>query len=114
MDDHILKHLQDVLNAIEELESYFVDYPKRYDMFVNDRLRRSGVERKVEIMGEALNRILKYDPNIRIPNAKEVVRTRNRVIHGYDSVEPEFLWGLVIRHIPVLKEDILQILSSEG
>ncbi len=112
MDEYILKYLQDVMDAIEELESYFVDYPRRYDVFCNDRLRRSGVERKVEIMGEAINRILKINPDFPLPNAKEVIKTRNRVIHGYDSVEPEFLWGLVIRHIPVLKNDIREILNK--
>ena len=75
-------------------------------------LRRSAVERKVEIMGEAINRILKNDPNFMLPNAKDVINTRNRVIHGYDSVTPEFLWGLVIKHIPQLKVEIEKILSK--
>ena len=39
------------------------------------------------------------EPTFEIPNAKEVINTRNRIIHGYDSVETEFLWGLVVRHI---------------
>lgn len=112
MDEYILKYLQDILDAIEEMEGYFVGYPKRFDVFEKDLLRRSGVERKVEIMGEAINRILKKDPEFPLPDAKEVVKTRNRVIHGYDSVEPEFLWGLVLRHIPKLKADIKAILMS--
>jgi uncharacterized protein with HEPN domain len=111
MDEYILKYLQDVLDAIEELETYFDDYPKRFDVFEKDRLRISAVERKVEIMGEAINRILKIDPTFELADAKEVVKTRNRVIHGYDSVEPEFLWGLIIRHIPILKDNINSILS---
>jgi uncharacterized protein with HEPN domain len=112
MDEYILKYLQDVLDAIEELEDYFVGYPKRFDVFEKDRLRISAVERKVEIMGEAINRILKIDPTFELADAKEVVKTRNRVIHGYDSVEPEFLWGLIIRHIPILKDNINSILSQ--
>lgn len=43
---------------------------------------------------------------------KEVINTRNRIIHGYDSVETEFLWGLVVRHIPQLKRDIEQIIAE--
>lgn len=65
-------------------------------------------------MGEAINRIMKKDSSFSLPNAREVIKTRNRVIHGYDSVEPEFLWGLVIRHIPVLKKDIEKILEENG
>ncbi len=111
-DEYILKHLQDVLDAINEMQSCFVDFPNRYDLFEKDIMRICVVERKTEIMGEAINRIRKKDPTFEIPNAKEVINTRNRIIHGYDSVEPEFLWGLVIRHIPALKKDIERIISE--
>lgn len=112
MDDYILTYLQDVLDSIIEMDSYFIDYPMQYEVFEKDYLRRSAVERKVEIMGEAINRILKIDAMFELPNAKEIINTRNRVIHGYDSVTPEFLWGLVIKHIPILKKDIESILSK--
>ena len=111
-DEYILKHLQDVLDAINELESFFQDYPRRFDVFEKDRLRICAVERKTEIMGEAINRIRKQDPAFEIPNAREIINTRNRIIHGYDSVESEFLWGLVIRHSPALKKDIERILAG--
>lgn len=110
-DEYILKHLQDVLDAINELEGFFADFPKRFDLFEKDRLRICAVERKTEIMGEAINRIRKKDPSFEIPNGKEIINTRNRIIHGYDSVETEFLWGLVIRHIPLLKKDIERLIS---
>lgn len=112
MDEYILTYLQDVLDSINEMESYFIDYPMQYEIFEKDFLRRSAVERKVEIMGEAINRILKIDSTFLLPNAKEIINTRNRVIHGYDSVTPEFLWGLVIKHIPILKKDVELILSK--
>lgn len=112
MDDYILTYLQDVLDSIIEMDSYFIDYPMQYEVFEKDYLRRSAVERKVEIMGEAINRILKIDAMFELPNAKEIINTRNMVIHGYDSVTPEFLWGLVIKHIPILKKDIESILSK--
>lgn len=111
-DEYILKHLQDVLDAIIELEGYFADFPMRFDMFEKDGLRICAVERKAEIMGEAINRIRKKDPSFGIPNAKEIINTRNRIIHGYDSVETEFLWGLVVRHIPELKKDIERIIEN--
>lgn len=111
-DEYILKHLQDVLDAINELESFFADFPKRFDLFEKDGLRICAVERKTEIMGEAINRILKRDPSFQLPNARDIINTRNRIIHGYDSVETEFLWGLVIRHIPQLKEDIERLMAE--
>lgn len=114
MDEYIAVYIYDVKRAIEEMETYFTDYPMRYDVFEKDYLRRSAVERKTEIMGEAINRILKIDRDFPIPNARAVVDTRNRIVHGYDSVKPEFLWSLVIRHVPALKKDIEKIIEEYG
>lgn len=114
MDNYIAVYLFDIKRAIDEVESFFVDYPMRYEVFENDYLRRSAVERKTEIMGEAINRILKIQRDFPLPNAKAIIDTRNRIIHGYDSVKPEFLWGLVIRHIPQLKKDVERIIAENG
>lgn len=108
----VLAYLQDIIDVISDVESFFVGYTMRYDIFEKDYLRRCAVERKTEIMGEAINRISKADPSVVIPNARAIVDTRNRIIHAYDNVQPEFLWSLVIRHIPQLKEDIAQVLSE--
>ena len=94
MDEYIEKHLIDVLNAINEVESFFADRPKLFQEFQNDMLRQRAVERNIEIMGEAINRILKANPEFQLTNAKAIINTRNRVIHGYDSVTTEFLWSL--------------------
>ena len=80
MDEYIEKHLIDVLNATIEVESYFADTPKLFHNFQKDMLRQRAVERNVEIMGEAINRILKVDPTFELPNAKAIINTRNRVI----------------------------------
>ena len=77
-------------------------------------LRRSAVERKTEIMGEAINRILKIQPDFPLPNARAIIDTRNRISHGYDSVKPDFLWSLVMRHIPALKKDVERIIDEYG
>ncbi len=112
MDEYIAVYLYDVKKAIMEVESFFEGYPMRYDVFEKDYLRRSAFERKAEIMGEAINRILKIQRDFPLPNAKAVIDTRNRIIHGYDSVKPEFLWGLVVRHIPELKKDVERLLAQ--
>lgn len=112
MDEYIEIYLYDVKRAIDEMESYFSGYTMRYDVFEGDYLRRSAVERKTEIMGEAINRILKIKPDFPLPNARAIIDTRNRIIHGYDSVKPEFLWSLVIRHIPELKKDIERLIAE--
>ena len=110
--EKVLTYLQDILDAKSDMESCFINFPKRYDLFEKDIMRKCVVERKTEIMGEAINRIKKIDSDIEIPNARAIIDTRNRIIHSYDNVKPEFLWGLVVRHIPELKKDIKRILSE--
>lgn len=109
-NEEILTYLQDVLDAINDMQSCFIDFPNRYDLFEKDIMRKCVVERKTEIMGEAINRIRKIDPTVEIPNARAIIATRNRIIHAYDNVQPTFLWGLVTRHIPELKKDIERII----
>lgn len=109
-NEEILTYLQDVLDAINDMQSCFIGFPNRYDLFEKDIMRKCVVERKTEIMGEAINRIRKIDSTIEIPNARAIIATRNRIIHAYDNVQPTFLWGLVTRHIPELKKDIQRII----
>lgn len=110
--EEVLTYLQDVLDAINDLQSCFVDFPNRFDLFEKDMMRKCVVERKTEIMGEAINRIRKVDSSLVIPNARAIIDTRNRIIHAYDNVQPAFLWSLVIRHIPELKRDIERIIAE--
>jgi uncharacterized protein with HEPN domain len=111
-DNYILTYLQDVLDAINDVENCFKNHPKRYDLFEKSIPLRCVVERKVEVMGEAINRIKKIDASFDIPNARAIIDTRNRIIHAYDNVRPDFLWSLAIRHIPILKADITKIINS--
>jgi uncharacterized protein with HEPN domain len=55
--------------------------------FQKNKMLQRAIEREIEIIGEAMNRILKLSPNINIQNAKKIVATRNWVIHGYDKVD---------------------------
>lgn len=110
MDEYSRKYLMDVLTACEEVESFF-EGKKIFANFQTDILRQRAVERNVEIMGEAINLLLKHDPSVALPNAKAIIGTRNRVIHAYDNVTPEFLWSLVINHIPKLHQDVAELLK---
>ena len=86
--------------------------PKEYATFCNDTLFRRGVERNMEIMGEAMNNVLKIDPNIAITSSRKIVDTRNFIIHAYDSLKPDILWGIVINHIPLLKRELDTLLAE--
>ncbi len=75
-------------------------------IFEQDVVFRKFVERNIEIIGEAMNRILKIDPSISITAARKIVDTRNYVIHAYDSLKSDILWAIVINHLPLLKAEI--------
>ncbi len=112
MDENINKHLHDILDAINEIESFFGDKPKYFNEFCNDLCLRRAVERDIEIIGEAMNRILKEDKNIAITNSRKIVDARNYIIHGYDSLSADILWSIVLNHLPQLKEEA-QILLEQ-
>jgi uncharacterized protein with HEPN domain len=64
---------------------------------------QQAVERNFEIMGEAMNNILKYQNNIAVSYARKIVDTRNKLIRGYDEIKPENIWNVIIKHLPLLK-----------
>ena len=64
---------------------------------------KKAVERNLEIIGEAVNRIMKFDPNFELCNAKNIIGTRNRIIHSYDTISDEVIWTIVCRELPDLK-----------
>ena len=112
MDENINKHLHDILDAINEIESFFGEKPKYFNEFCNDLCLRRAVERDIEIIGEAMNRILKEDRNIAITNSRKIVDARNYIIHGYDSLSADILWSIVINHLPKLKEEAQTLLEQ--
>lgn len=114
MDVESKAWLYDVLTAIKEIESFFADRPKEFEQFQQDIRTKRAVERNIEIIGEALSRLLKRDPTMTITNSRRIVDTRNRIIHGYDSVSDDVIWGIVVRHLPILKAEIDLLLDEQG
>ena len=112
MDDTIKTWLYDILSSINEIESYFVDTPKLFEIYQNDLKTKRAVERNIEIIGEAMSRILKEDNQIQISNSRKIVDVRNRIIHGYDSVSDDVIWGIVIKNLPVLQKEVEVLLGE--
>jgi uncharacterized protein with HEPN domain len=71
-----------------------------------DLKTKRAIERNVEIIGEAANRIIKQQPDIAITDIKKIIVTRNRIIHGYDSVSDDIIWSIVVKYLPKLEEEI--------
>lgn len=105
--------LFDVKTVIEEIDSFFEEGERKYQNYLSDIRTKRAIERNIEIIGEAINRIIKLEETeIEITNARQIVNTRNRIIHGYDSVSDDMIWGIVINHIPKLKNEIDDILDK--
>ncbi len=112
MDRQVLKSLFDILERIKEIESYFDALPRQFEEYRSNSLLKSAIHMNLSIIGEATNRILKVNPEITITNARQIVSTRNYIIHGYDSLRPEMIWAIIINDLPKLKEEVQRILES--
>ena len=111
MNEKQLKYLFDIKLAIEDIDSYFKTETRKFENYRNNSLLKRAIERNLEIIGEAINRILKEDPSLPIENAKKIIGLRNQITHGYDSVSDENIWGILTVHLPKLKADIESLIK---
>ena len=111
MDIEIKTWLYDILQSIKEIESYFENKPKIFENYIKDIKTKRAVERDIEIIGEAANRIIKKDKNFNLNNAQKIIGTRNRIVHGYDKISDDLIWSIVINHLPKLKAEISKLLE---
>lgn len=106
------KLLEDIRQACEEILA-FTD-GKTFQDYTQDRLLRSGVERQFEIIGEALNRLVKVAPEVanQVSHYKRIISFRNILIHGYDLVEDVVVWDVVAKDLPLLHSRVVKLLSN--
>jgi len=112
MKREIKKCLFDINTSIDSINDYLGSELNFFE-YQNNKLLRRGIEREIEIIGEAMGRILKTDPNFKIMNSRQIIDTRNWVIHGYDKVDDVVIWGIISIHLPELKKEIEEILKTE-
>ncbi|MFN4121818.1 MAG: DUF86 domain-containing protein [Flavobacteriales bacterium] len=72
---------------------------------------KRAIERNIEIIGEAVNRIIKVNPQFPLTNARKIIDTRNRIIHGYDIVSDDIIWAIVIKELGNLQADVDELLN---
>jgi uncharacterized protein with HEPN domain len=106
MDREIKTWLFDIMNAIEEIEQFLPHGQRLFEEYKSDLKTKRAVERNLEIIGEATNRILTKDSDFEISHSRKIISLRNRIIHGYDVISDELIWGIVINDLPKLKSEI--------
>lgn len=113
MKNHLNKRLLDALNACRAIAEFVKD--KSFSDYEKNLMLRSAVERQFEIIGEALHQAETIDAELReqLPELHRIVGMRNRIIHGYDSVDDELLWQTIHAHITPLAQHLTELLESK-
>ena len=112
MEPEILKYLYDIRDATSAILKFVQD--KTYDDYREDDLLKSGVERKFEIIGEALNRIKRNNLQIldKIRDHRSIISFRNILAHDYNSVDHTIVWGIIEENLDNLYADVVKLLKE--
>ena len=108
MHPEIKVWLKDIELSIKEIHEFLPDM-ETYSAFQQDLKTRKAIERNLEIIGEDISRIRKIDADILISDSRKIVDTRNRIIHGYDSVSADVIWLIVTRYLPILEKEVIDL-----
>ncbi len=97
--------LYDIIEGIKTIEVFAKN--KSFEEFDNERLLQAGVERELEIIGEALNRLNRLDPSIaeQITEVHRIIGMRNILAHGYDVIENQIIWKVIKDKLGKLKSE---------
>lgn len=66
----------------------------------------------LKLLGEAINKIKKIQ-KIDIQFHKQMIGLRNKIIHSYDNVDDIIMWGIITKHLPVLKLEIENLINKK-
>lgn len=114
MNERVLKYLFDIKQSLDEIDSFLIGREKRFESYKKDLLLKRAIERNLEIIGEAVNKIVALAPDFPIHNARKIIGLRNHIVHAYDNISDENIWGIVINHLPRLREDIEEQLNNSS
>lgn len=102
--------LYDILQAIKDIES-FLGGKRIFSEYQRSLILKRAIEREFEIIGEAVKRLMSIQPDLKITGAKRIISFRNRISHGYDAIDDEAVWGIIVNHLPALKLEIEEMLN---
>ena len=79
---------------------------------MTQRLIQDAVIRNFEIIGEAASRL---SPGVRERDGgvwRKIIAFRNRLIHGYWSVDLLLVWDVIVSELPALREEVARLVSE--
>jgi uncharacterized protein with HEPN domain len=106
------KLLHDIATATATISRFVRD--RSLKAYEADDMLRSACERQFEIIGEAMMRLRDRHPEAfaRVPEGHAIIAFRNRLIHGYDTVDPEIVWDVVETRLPALGRAAEQLIAE--
>jgi uncharacterized protein with HEPN domain len=107
------KYLFDMQQAAEHIARFTAG--RTFEDYAADLMLRSAVERQFEILGEALGKLRKLDLELagRIPDHRRIIAFRNVLVHGYDAILDEVVWGVVETQLPSLRVTLAKLLAAD-
>ncbi|MES2544947.1 MAG: HepT-like ribonuclease domain-containing protein [Bacteroidota bacterium] len=105
------KLLLDIIESINSIDEH-LEGKRIIDEYLTNKTKRRAVEREIEIIGEAMSKLLKINPTIAISYSRIIVDLRNKVIHAYDSVDDILIWKIVMKDIPILLAEANKLLDE--
>lgn len=108
------KYLHDALNASESARQYVSEI--EFSEFKDNSLIQSAVERQLQILGEAVWQLEKYFPEISssITHCREIIGFRHVLVHDYDKLELETVWGILAKYLAPLEIELANLLHPES
>jgi uncharacterized protein with HEPN domain len=105
-------YLWDILKASDAIQEFTAGLDSH--SYANNEIVHSAVERKFEIVGEALSKLAKTSPDLasRIPDIAAIIAFRNVLIHGYASIEHERVWRIAETSLPILRSTVSALLDQ--
>jgi len=112
MNNRTKKLLFDVLESGRSIHDWCQN--RTFAEYEANRQLRRAVEREFEIIGEALNHLSRDDPATaaQIDGLPRIVGFRNRIIHGYDTIDDATVWGVVDGHLAPLLAEVEALLQN--
>ncbi len=105
------KLLVDIIESINSIDEH-LEGKRIIEDYLLNKTKRRAVEREIEIIGEAMSKLLKINPKISISYSRLVVDLRNKVIHAYDTVDDILIWKIVNKDIPLLLTEAKSLLNE--
>jgi len=104
------KYLQDMLDTAGETADFLKAVPD-FEAYRGNLVVRRTVERALEIIGEAMNRLAAEYPEIVVPESRKMIAMRNRIIHGYAGIDDRIVWQAATQSVPALGKILVELLE---